>query len=214
MGTLVAPQLTSATFVADDLHTGDTPTLITFGANTTASGALAATGTITVTAGSNVFTVQNTPFTVTIITSSTDCTATATTSATVLTVTLANDGGNTCGLPASTAFSMSIAANIAASASTAGAVTFTMATSADDTATASATGYTLVEPQLTSATFVANNLHTGDTPTLITFGATTTASGALAATGTITVTAGSNVFTVQNTPFTVTIITSSTDCTA
>merc|ERR1711881_635312 len=115
--TLVAPQLTAATFVADDLHTGDTPTLITFGATTTASGALASGGTITVTAGSNVFSVQTSAFAVTIITSSTGCTATATTSATVLTVTLANDGSNTCALPASTAFSMSIAANIAASAS-------------------------------------------------------------------------------------------------
>ena len=61
---------------------GKTPTAITFGATTSTNGALPAAGQITVTAGSNVFSVQTTPFTVTIGTPSDGkCTATATTRA-------------------------------------------------------------------------------------------------------------------------------------
>jgi hypothetical protein len=143
-GTVSATSVTSATFVVNNLNTGATPTAITFGATTSTNGALQAAGQITVTVGSSVFSVQTTPFAVTIITTGTGCTATATTTASVLTVTLADAVGDTCAIASNTEFSMSINIYIAANAATAGAVIFTMATSADTTATASATGYTTV----------------------------------------------------------------------
>merc|ERR1711871_1442026 len=168
VGYTIVKQVTAASFVANDLRTSATPTLITFGA--TATTALAAADTITVTS-TGVFTVQATAFTVTIVSgsgSTPTCTATGTTTANALTVTLASASGETCAIAADAAFSMTINANIAANSATAGAVSYTMVTSKDDSATASATGHTLVEMKVTAASFVANDLKVGATPTLIT----------------------------------------------
>merc|ERR1711871_285417 len=197
--TLVEKKVSSASFMADNVIVGKTPTKITFGA--TVATALAAADTITITS-TGVFTAQTTPFLVTIIRGAVECAAAATTTTGALTVTLSDDSG-TCAI--SGAFSMSIAANIAANSATAGAVSYTMATSKDNTATTSAVGYTIVK-QVTAASFVANDLRTSATPTLITFGATATT--ALAAADTITVTS-TGVFTVQATAFTVTIVSGS-----
>merc|ERR1711871_749184 len=197
--TLVEKKVSSASFMADNVIVGKTPTKITFGA--TVATALAAADTITVTS-TGVFTAQTTPFLVTIISGAVECAAAATTTTGALTVTLSDDSG-TCAI--SGAFSMSIAANIAANSATAGAVSYTMATSKDNTATTSAVGYTIVK-QVTAASFVANDLRTSATPTLITFGATATT--ALAAADTITVTS-TGVFTVQDTAFAVTIVSGS-----
>merc|ERR1711871_1009250 len=206
VGYTIVKQVTAASFVANDLRTSATPTLITFGA--TATTALAAADTITVTS-TGIFTVQATAFTVTIVSgsgSTPTCTATGTTTANALTVTLASASGETCAIAADAAFSMTINANIAANSATAGAVSYTMVTPKDDSATASATGYRLVEMKVPAASFVANDLKVGATPTLITFGATVAT--ALAAADTITVTS-TGVFTVQATAFTVTIVSGS-----
>merc|ERR1711871_1626166 len=170
VGYTIVKQVTAASFVANDLRTSATPTLITFGA--TVATALAAADTITVTS-TGVFTVQATAFTVTIVSgsgSTPTCTATGTTTADALTVTLASASGQTCAIAA--AFSMTINANIAANSATAGAVPFTMVTSKDNTATASATGYTLkefaVDPTFSPA---SGNVTTGSALTLTSTGA-------------------------------------------
>ncbi len=203
-----ATSVGSAAFVANDLRTSATPTLLTFGADVSGSGALAEDDTITVTS-TGVFTAQATDFTVTIVSGSGNpatCTAEGTTTANALTVYLASAAGKTCAIANSATFSMTIAANIAANSATAGNVAFTMATSVDTDATASATGYTLAEKKLSSASFLANDLRTSATPTLITFGADATT--ALAEDDNIMV-ISTGVFTAQATDFTVTIVSGS-----
>jgi len=172
--TLAEKKISSASFVANDLKVSATPTLITFGA--TATTALAAADTITATA-TGVFTVQATAFAVTIVSGSgagadATCTATGKTTADALTVTLVDASSKTCAIAASAAFSMTIAANIAANSATAGAVNFVMATSKDNTATTSAAGYTLkafaVDPTFSPA---SGNVTTGSALTLTSAGA-------------------------------------------
>ncbi len=176
------------------------------GFTTSASGKLAAGNTITATFNSNV-TVPATP-TVTLGTGFTGCTATASATGGVVTITLA---GASCAVNNSTAASLTIAGITNPGAGTLTNTTFSVATSEDTTAVSPASGVTIT-PTAPSAVSFSGSPQTANASSTWSVGFTTSPSGKLAAGNTITATFNSNV-TVPATP-TVTLGTGFTGCTA
>jgi len=150
-GYTIKKQVTSASFVADNINAGVKPSKFTIGGTTSAVGALAKDGIVTVTAGPDVFVSGGADLAITITkpTSASGCTATAaTSSAKILAITLKTEtNAGDCDIAASTAFEFefAVAANIATNGGTAGAVAFQLESSVDTDKTASAAGYTLKE---------------------------------------------------------------------
>jgi len=163
--------------------------------------------------GNGIFTQQTTAFPVVIESGATNCAATAQTTTTKhLIVTLANSGG-TCSI--SGAFQMSISANLATNPGTTGAVSGSAVTTKDATTLGPVTIYNIVNG-LSLFHITPDDLHTGKTPTKMTFGLTPF--NPLGAGDTITMVVnyanGNGVFEVQTTAFPVTIESGATNCVA
>jgi len=177
-GYTIKKSVTSASFVADDVRASVKPTKFTIGGTTSAVGALAKDGTVTVTAVPDVFVTGGADLAITITKPTlTGCTATgATTSAKILVITLKTEASSgNCDIAASTEFEFefAVAANIATNAATVGSVAYQLESSVDTDKTMSATGYK-IKPQ--DATFSATPADSSGT-------ITATTSVSLAATG-------------------------------
>ncbi len=176
------------------------------GFTTSASGKLAAGNTITATFNSNV-TVPATP-TVTLGTGFTGCTATASATGGVVTITLA---GASCAVNNSTAASLTIAGITNPGAGSYANTTFKVATSEDTSAVSPASGITITAATPTAVSFSPGSAAANASSTW-SVGFTTSAIGNLVLGNTITATLPSS-FTVPATP-TVTLGTGFTGCTA
>jgi hypothetical protein len=183
---------TAVTFVGSSQIAHATPTTWTVGFTSSASGALVAGNTITVTFPSS-FTIPATP-TIGLSAAFTGSgTATATAAAGVVTITLTG----TTALAASTAATLTIAGITNPAAGSYMNTTFSVATTADATAVSPASN--VVITGLANVTFSGSSQVGGATGTTWTVGFTTGASGALVAGNTITVTFPSS-FTIPATP--------------
>ena len=147
-GTVSATTLQTLTVVPTGLTVGIKPSKMVFTIKPSNNDAavLAAASTITIYADKSIFIASVTNVAVSVITSGTDCVATATTSANgqVLTVTLAEYIGETCEVPKDADFVFEITAATAFAVNpAAGAVSVTGVTSGDTTVK-TGTGYTTV----------------------------------------------------------------------
>jgi hypothetical protein len=194
---VIGGQVTSALFgiATSDRVAGKTGAAATFSFTTTAGGALAAGGKITLTYPSSFFSSTGTPG-VQISGSGPPTGTVATPTSTQIVITIATQS-----IAASTAVTVTVT-GLTMGAATAGSSTgITVATSVDQTAS-SGVGSGVIGGQVTSALFgiATSDRVAGKTGAAATFSFTTTAGGALAAGGKITLTYPSSFFSSTGTP--------------
>lgn len=197
----------AATSVSSVTFTSTAPTSVvanaastwTIGFTTSSSGGLSKSGTVTVTFPLGFNTASTTP-TVSLLSGFSSCTATASDASkgAVVIVTLA---GTSCSLSSSTAGSLSLAV-LNGDAGTYGGANFTVATSADKTAAAATSSETLTPTAVTSVTVnsTAPTSVVESAASTWTWGFTTSATGSLASSNTITLTFPAGFATVTTTP--------------
>jgi hypothetical protein len=174
---------------------------------TSAAGALAAGGTITIVFNAG-FTIPATP-TITLGAGFTSCTATGATSGTTVTVTLA---GASCALAASTSGTLTVKGLTNPAAGSLAATTFSIATSKDLIAANPAAAVTINAATSVSSPTFSGSVQTGGSTANWTETFTTSASGAMAAGDTIALKFNGS-FTVPATP-TIVLNSGFTSCTA